>query len=913
MTCSRARFCASSRASSSSSTAAASDAALASPLLRLRQRSPPNRERSVDRRVAGAYRVPRGTRQLPWLLSLGWPHSTSTPPTGQHFHEHGWVVVDALPPRARSRARGAGSTRSPRSPTASRRAPTPRATDAGPQLCRSENFVDVHAGLRDAAVHRTARRGRGRAARRTGGALQGEDQLQARRVAPATRAHQDAPAYPMIDVARVGDDRGRRRRRDERRPRGGVGLLRRGAAHSTSAGASSRRSPTRSTWEPVAVPAGRTLWFHSRTPHRSARQPLGSRPRRALVPHLQRRARGRPPRRVLRDEAGRVRADADPATARWSRSSATSKGGRHEGRVHRARRAPGSPRRRRAHAGPGTSWHGPVAVRPAGRASVMTSATYPEPRHLRHRHRARATTASSRTGCRRPGRSCRRGSSARRVPTLFDACRAAGRSSAAVFGDQYLVGVMGARTADRHWPPDGVPPAERPTRRARLHRRPRHHRRAGRRARRRVPTSWSASSTRPTPPPTCTAPTARRRWPCYRETDALLARSRDHLDWDDTVWILVSDHDQEDARRPRARSTSGRSSPGAGSICSRSPRAAPPSSAATARTTARAWLAEVDGVEGTAPFHVADAELECCLAWSVAGRAFGFAGDGHRARHPRRPPHPRAGRGRHRRPPSRGTAGATRSRDRRITAADWAPTVAALLDLDAPDRDRSLAALTAYPGERRERVRHATSFDAAGDARRRRPSGSTPCPRTLAASSARRSATRSSRSGRRSNAGHLGRVHDPALERRASPRSGARAARRSQGRWRAGTAWRRRARRPGRHAVTEQLAARARDRRRRARRRAAASSRRPCARATRGRARGPRPGARRRRDATMRSSSAHCRQCSRIDSPPSSSASRDASSASNSASTSANGLAHNEAASARAARTASATRVSVGP
>ena len=46
------------------------------------------------------------------------------------------------------------------------------------------------------------------------------------------------------------------------------------------------------------------------------------------------------------------------------------------------------------------------------------------------------------------------------VPTLFDACRAAGRSSAAVFGDQCLVGVTGARTADTHWPPDGVPPAD---------------------------------------------------------------------------------------------------------------------------------------------------------------------------------------------------------------------------------------------------------------------------------------------------------------------------------------------------------------------------------------------------------------------------------------------------------------------
>ena len=40
-------------------------------------------------------------------------------------------------------------------------------------------------------------------------------------------------------------------------------------------------------------------------------------------------------------------------------------------------------------------------------------------------------------------------------PTLFDAMREAGRSSAAVFGDHHLVGVTGAPTADTVWP-DGA-------------------------------------------------------------------------------------------------------------------------------------------------------------------------------------------------------------------------------------------------------------------------------------------------------------------------------------------------------------------------------------------------------------------------------------------------------------------------
>ncbi len=48
------------------------------------------------------------------------------------------------------------------------------------------------------------------------------------------------------------------------------------------------------------------------------------------------------------------------------------------------------------------------------------------------------------------------------TPTLFDACRRAGRRAVAAFGDQNLVGVCGARHADRHWPPEGVLPDDAP-------------------------------------------------------------------------------------------------------------------------------------------------------------------------------------------------------------------------------------------------------------------------------------------------------------------------------------------------------------------------------------------------------------------------------------------------------------------
>jgi len=45
------------------------------------------------------------------------------------------------------------------------------------------------------------------------------------------------------------------------------------------------------------------------------------------------------------------------------------------------------------------------------------------------------------------------------IETIFDAARRAGLSTAAVLGDQTMVGSMAAPTADIHWPPMGQPPA----------------------------------------------------------------------------------------------------------------------------------------------------------------------------------------------------------------------------------------------------------------------------------------------------------------------------------------------------------------------------------------------------------------------------------------------------------------------
>ena len=60
-------------------------------------------------------------------------------------------------------------------------------------------------------------------------------------------------------------------------------------------------------WLPVAVPAGQHAVVPQPHPAPQRGQPLVDRPRRALYPTYNAASRRRPPGRVLRDEAGRVR------------------------------------------------------------------------------------------------------------------------------------------------------------------------------------------------------------------------------------------------------------------------------------------------------------------------------------------------------------------------------------------------------------------------------------------------------------------------------------------------------------------------------------------------------------------------------------------------------------------------------
>jgi predicted AlkP superfamily pyrophosphatase or phosphodiesterase len=132
------------------------------------------------------------------------------------------------------------------------------------------------------------------------------------------------------------------------------------------------------------------------------------------------------------------------------------------------------------------------------------------------------------------------------VPTLFDLCRDTGRRAIAAFGDQNLVGVCGAGAADTHWPPDGELPKDAP--RGRL----------GYGADRAVADGFD--SLEPERADLIVlqldevdtmrhlhGPDAPESLDQCRATDAVFGELLERMrpEWDETVVIALSDHDQE--------------------------------------------------------------------------------------------------------------------------------------------------------------------------------------------------------------------------------------------------------------------------------------------------------------------------------------------------------------------------------
>lgn len=154
-------------------------------------------------------------------------------------------------------------------------------TDHGPKLCRTENFVPMHASMRSLL---TAGPMLAAATSLLGEpAVLYKEKVNYKLAGGAGYSpHQDAPAYPFIDshlscMVAVDDA-------DETNGCLEVVSGMQAAILATDAlGCISGEVAASLAWEPAPVRSGQTLWFHSRTPHRSAAN-HSTQDRRALYP-----------------------------------------------------------------------------------------------------------------------------------------------------------------------------------------------------------------------------------------------------------------------------------------------------------------------------------------------------------------------------------------------------------------------------------------------------------------------------------------------------------------------------------------------------------------------------------------------------------------------------------------------------
>ena len=162
-------------------------------------------------------------------------------------------------------------------------------TEAGPRLCRTENFVPYHQGLRRLLTEGPMPE--------TAGALLGEpavlykEKINYKAAGGAGYApHQDAPAYRFVEShvsCMVAVD-------DAYVANGCLEVV--SGAHAAvlpidEEGCIRADIVAALEWAPVELEAGTTLWFHSRTPHRSGPN-RSARDRRALYPTYNARREG---------------------------------------------------------------------------------------------------------------------------------------------------------------------------------------------------------------------------------------------------------------------------------------------------------------------------------------------------------------------------------------------------------------------------------------------------------------------------------------------------------------------------------------------------------------------------------------------------------------------------------------------
>ena len=202
-------------------------------------------------------------------------------PEARHFAEHGWLLTDTLD------AAGVAELRSWVDDVAT----WPddgggwlhhrEMTDEGPRLCRSENLIPFHDGLRAlltaGSLLATATELLGEPA------VLYKEKINYKPPGGAGYApHQDAPAYPFVSThvsCMVAID-------DSTLDNGCLEVasgMHAELLDTDDAGCIRPDIAERLDWAPVEVRAGQTLWFHSRTPHRSGPN-LSATARRALYP-----------------------------------------------------------------------------------------------------------------------------------------------------------------------------------------------------------------------------------------------------------------------------------------------------------------------------------------------------------------------------------------------------------------------------------------------------------------------------------------------------------------------------------------------------------------------------------------------------------------------------------------------------
>lgn len=265
------------------------------------------------------------------------------------------------------------------------------------------------------------------------------------------------------------------------------------------------------------------------------------------------------------------------------------------------------------------------------------------------------------------------------VPTLFDACRAAGRSSGVVVGDQHLIGVMGAARADSHWPEGGVTPEGVVVD---AHGYPTDDEVAPRLAPLLAAGGPDLVVGHLNAPDTAAhvhGPDSEEALATYASTDRWVGFLVEELraGWGDVVLMVVSDHDQQTANGAEridlwgpaeARGLVGIPEGSGGVVWGEDPDAG-------------RWLDAIDGIEG----HE-EVVPGARLVWSERGRRFdwppGFTAPDEPGDHGGQATRNQVAivAGGH---PAAGKIGETLRR-RKPDAEDWAPTIAALLDLDLP-------------------------------------------------------------------------------------------------------------------------------------------------------------------------------------------------------------------------------------